>query len=326
MPRKHQYYGGIIGASPLVPDPVFDITFAAKGAGGGGNSALTTSGGAGGLAEATFSSDNFGSSFKIVVGSGGTKRNYNNAQSDKHVKDLPSSGTSFTNPNNTINISAASMTLNDNSVVYGLGGSHGWKGGAGGGGGFTGVFSGTTIQRTDAMIIAGGGGGAGYDGTGGAGGGSTGGNGTGTNYGSGGSQSGGGAAGNVGAQNATWSPGYSLGLLGGTAIGGDLGGGGGGGGGYYGGGAGYNGDPNGNAAGGGGSSFIHANGTSTTNTQGGGSAAGSGGFTGTDGNLVITLPAGKTLALSNTTGTISASASGSTYTISGAGVAEVTIT
>ncbi|MGB1141026.1 MAG: hypothetical protein ACPG1A_09020 [Halioglobus sp.] len=337
MPRKHNYFGGILGASPLVPDPIFDITFTAKGAGGGGHQSggWARSGGAGGLAEATFSSADFGSSLKIVVGSGGTHYGYTGlgSVSNRRLKGMTNTSTAYNNTTTqAINIAAASMTLQNNTVRYGLGGSHGYVGGSGGGGGFTGVFSGTTIQQSDAMLIAAGGGGAGYSANGGAGGGTTGANGSGTNAGGGGSQTAGGAAGYGGSQNLTWSPGYSQGLLGGSAFGGDHGGGGGGGGGYYGGGAGWNGDtPTGNAGAGGGSSFIHSSGTSTTNTQGGGSAAGSGNNDGTDGNLVITLPTGKTLALSNTTGTISAgtpstTATHKTYTISGAGVAEVTIT
>ena len=151
------------------------------------------------------------------------------------------------------------------------GSSSGWVGRANGGG-LAGIFSSSTINQSNARLIAGGGGGAGYGhGTspGGPGGGPSGSAGTnssdtqiGSTGGGGGTQSSGGSGGGAGG-----SPGSAL--QGGTGGAGqtngypNAGGGGGGGGGYYGGGGGGGGNDNGNttrnaSGGGGGSGYVHS--------------------------------------------------------------------
>ena len=145
------------------------------------------------------------------------------------------------------------------------------------GGGLAGIFSSSTINQANALLIAGGGGGGappvGGSGsaTGGAGGGPSGGGGgnspdsvTGSTGGGGGSQSGGGGAGGGSGTAAT--PGSALqGGTGGQGSGSfpNWSGGGGGGGGYYGGGGGGGGDDYGSgtraaSGGGGGSGYVHS--------------------------------------------------------------------
>ena len=151
------------------------------------------------------------------------------------------------------------------------GSSSGWVGRANGGG-LAGIFSSSTINQSNARLIAGGGGGAGYGhGTspGGPGGGPSGSAGTnssdtqiGSTGGGGGTQSSGGPGGSAGGSSGSA-------LQGGTGGAGqtngypNAGGGGGGGGGYYGGGGGGGGNDNGNttrnaSGGGGGSGYVHS--------------------------------------------------------------------
>ena len=151
------------------------------------------------------------------------------------------------------------------------GSSSGWVGRANGGG-LAGIFSSSTINQSNARLIAGGGGGAGYGhGTspGGPGGGPSGSAGTnssdtqiGSTGGGGGTQSSGGPGGSAGGSSGSA-------LQGGTGGAGqtngypNAGGGGGGGGGYYGGGGGGGGNDNGSgtrnaSGGGGGSGYVHS--------------------------------------------------------------------
>jgi len=116
MPRKNQYFGGIIGASPLV-DTSFDITFTVDGAGGGKRPGYGNAGGAGGRTTATFSSAALASTFKIVVGSGG-------------VSYVDNAGVGLSS----YNTAAATTTTANSTVLYGLPGN-GPASGYGGGGG-----------------------------------------------------------------------------------------------------------------------------------------------------------------------------------------------
>ena len=190
-------------------------------------------------------------------------------------------------------------TANSN-VPIGGGGLVGTLGYGGQGGGFTGLFLGsitlgsatlTTVtagSNVNALMIAGGGGGASYENApGGAGGGFLGGT--------------GGSGANVGGSGGNWnglgsylgsggagSPGALTGVPlqgGGCSSSGDGGGGGGGGGGYYGGGGGNGSNPG--SAGGGGSGFIISAAFSASMTTGGGSAGGSGTGSGTNGSATI---------------------------------------
>lgn len=151
------------------------------------------------------------------------------------------------------------------------GASSGWVGRENGGG-LAGIFSSSTINQSNARLIAGGGGGGGLghgSSPGGSGGGPSGGAGTnspntevGSTGGGGGSQSSGGSGGGAGGNSGSA-------LQGGTGGNGqtngypNAGGGGGGGAGYYGGGGGGGGNDNGNttrnaSGGGGGSGYVHS--------------------------------------------------------------------
>ena len=81
MPRKHQYFGGIIGASPLVPATFVAATFDALiiGGGGGGGlnlfSAFRDTGAGGGAEVAALTAQTLSAaSYSITIGGGGTKQ------------------------------------------------------------------------------------------------------------------------------------------------------------------------------------------------------------------------------------------------------------
>jgi hypothetical protein len=219
-------------------------TIYAWGAGGGGGyTGGSGSGGGGGFSQATIPVSP-GNSFAVVVGGGGDSRGPNAGQGSR---------------------------------AYGGGGLAGPLGYGGNGGGLTGLFYDTPTISFSApslprsIVIAGSGGGGGWEvgGSAGAGGGTTGGNGQPGSSGTatGGTQS----AGGTGAQTTNGNGGA---LLGGTEPAPDGGGGGGGGAGYYGGGAGGNtgnGEPGGGGSGyvGGHPLFVTSN---TTTTQGSGAS------------------------------------------------------
>lgn len=219
----------------------YPYKFTLKGGGGGGG-AGSGDGGQGGTTVGYFYVQS-GVTYKLLVGSPGQKRG-------------PSQGTGQSS--------------------FPGGGLAGQLGFGGTGGAYTGIFNSTTINQSNALLIAGGGGGGSWESRdGGQGGGSSGQAGqAGANTGGGGgTQLAGGAASNISGSSAGsalqgGSPGSS----------GDQGGGGAGGGGWFGGGGG-SGNGQG-AAGGGGSGYIGGNnsslGTGTT-SQGGGGAGGTGG-------------------------------------------------
>lgn len=224
----------------------YPYKFTLKGGGGGGGSGGSGNGGQGGTTVGYFYVQS-GITYKLLVGAPGQKRG-------------PGQG-------------AGQSSFPGGAVA-------GPQGYAGTGGGYTGIFNSTTINQSNALLIAGAGGGGSWESkAGGQGGGSSGQAGqNGANTGGGGgTQVAGGAASNVSGSQA----GSAL-QGGGPGTSGDQGGGGAGGGGWFGGGGG-SGNGTG-AAGGGGSGYIGGNnsslGTGQTSVGGGGS-----GGTGSQGNL-----------------------------------------
>ena len=205
-----EMYFPTAGWQTLYVDNQYSVTAFIWGGGGGGGFASGAGGGAG-AAVGTFTVTR-SSSYPVTVGGGGDTRNSN---------------------------------AGPGASAVGGGGTAGPSGFGGCGGGYSGVFNGSTTQG-NAILIAGGGGGASWEGPAGGNGGGTVGTQGGNSGGGGGTQSAGGSAG----------AGSSAGsaLQGAPATGGDGGGGGGGGGGYFGGGGGTNNNPG--SGGGGGSGYF----------------------------------------------------------------------
>jgi len=228
----------------------YPYKFTLKGGGGGGGSG-SGSGGQGGTTVGYFYVES-GVTYKLLVGAPGQKRG---------------------------------VSQGPGSSSFPGGGIAGTQGFGGTGGGYTGIFNSTTINQSNALLIAGAGGGGSWENrVGGSGGGSSGqaGQNAADTGGGGGTQTQGGAASNISGSSA------GSALQGGSPGGsGDGGGGGAGGGGWFGGGGGAG--SNDGSSGGGGSGYIGGNnsslGTGTTSVGGGGQ-----GGTGTDSSLAWAGP------------------------------------
>lgn len=283
---KYELYDGSAWQTiTTLPADTYSVELYAWGGGGGG---AVGSGGAGGAAYGVYAMAP-AVSYAVIVGGGGT---------------------------------CQGPSTSAGSTVPGGGGLAGVVGYGGQGGGYSGIFT-PSVGQINAILIAGGGGGSGWDAGagGGAGGGSVGVAGTGSLYGYGGTQSAGGLGGNTqgGATNGSALQGGTSGTTG------DSGGGGGGGGGYWGGGAAWNGDsPAGNSAGGGGSGYYKpisvtsplltagsgaTPGDSTNTLRASYGTGGAGGTAGTQGVFIIKYLG----AQRGTGGTSITSSSGYTY-------------